>query len=182
VQSKSGAFSVKPQAKKTDLKTHELKHKNRLKSLKSNLPPTGKKDEASLFSRLKPLDDKTLSKESVSSPFSKLQQRRLKIRNETLFKIVQQVRAEWQRPNKKMPQIFGTASLELNREGYLISVEILQSSGDVELDQSILDAVKRVQRFDIPYNSPDAYFYQSLRLNFSSNNERYDLLPFQNKK
>ena len=126
------------------------------------------------------LADNEMSDVVVQQPFSELKSKELKLANEFLERMNQQVLSVWQNPYKGKHLYRGIIKLELDEEGYLQDVFIFRASGHPALDASVIAAIRAVTRFKIPENKIIASrYYRNLRFHYSSIESKTELMPFE---
>jgi hypothetical protein len=86
------------------------------------------------------------SKQVYSDNYSE----RLKMQNLYLKRMMEQINDHLIPPSKPVRKGHGAISIVLTGEGYLVDAKISRSSGDFVLDLTVMEAIKRVHRFEVP--------------------------------
>ncbi len=98
----------------------------------------------------KPDKSDQLSETKSKQVFSENKSDKLKMQNLYLKRMMQQITEKLITPRKAVREGRGTIGIVLNGEGYLVNATITQSSGDFVLDLSVMEAIKRVHRYEVP--------------------------------
>lgn len=98
----------------------------------------------------KPDLDESNSEKKSKQVYSENQSDKLKMQNLYLKRMMKQITDNLIPPRKPVRPGRGAISLVLGNDGYLLDAKITKSSGDFTLDLSVLEAVKRVHRFEVP--------------------------------
>ena len=122
----------------------EIKNK---KPVVVNNEPKNKKQE-----NKEPKPDKieSVSETKSKQVYSKNKSDKLKMQNLYLKRMMQQITDKLITPRKPVRKGRGTIAMVLDGEGYLVKTTITQSSGDFVLDLSVMEAIKRVHRYEVP--------------------------------
>ncbi len=99
---------------------------------------------------IKPDIDETNSEKKSKQVYSENQSDKLKMQNLYLERMMKQITEKLVAPRKPVRSGRGAISLVLGNDGYLVEAKITQSSGDFTLDLSVLEAIKRVHRYEVP--------------------------------
>lgn len=114
------------------------------------------------------LNDQNLGKVKVGEPFSEIEARRIRMVNLYLRAMRKQIMAQWHPPASSLPSDSGVVIFELDSQGYLINAYVYLPSGDPLLDESALDAVRSVVRYEVPKSEMIASeYYHYLRFTYS---------------
>lgn len=95
-------------------------------------------------------DNMPLGKQSVGQISSEIERRKIQMVNLYLRAMKEQILANFHRFSSSLSSEQGAIQLELDSDGYLIHARVIQYSGDPLLDESALDAVRAVVRYDVP--------------------------------
>lgn len=109
--------------------------------------------------------DNQLEDAVVHSPYTEDEERVARWYDEVYLRLEEQVRAIWQQP-KSNPRYRGEIRLDLNIDGRLQDAWIHLPSGDRNLDNSALQAIRAVPRYDLPHLADLARYYQHLRFTY----------------
>lgn len=117
---------------------------------------------------MKDLSDEELAGANAGSPVSTLEERRIQMVNQFLARMQVQVDQRFRKPLNARPFQEGEIAFELDPSGYLLSARITESSGNVLLDASALEAIRSVPRFAVP-DSPivAARYYRNLTFRYT---------------
>ena len=127
--------------------------------------PQGEKDR---LKGMQALNDQSLGKVRVGEPFSEIEARRIRMVNLYLRAMRKQVMAQWHPPASSLPSESGVVVFELDSQGFLVNAYVYLPSGDPLLDESALDAVRAVVRYDVPKSEMVASeYYRYLRFTYS---------------
>ncbi len=127
--------------------------------------------------KMKLLEDESLANVNAKDPLSEAQSRRIQMVNRYLLAMEKQIRQYWHKP-KELPPLAGVARFELDNQGYLTNVYIIQSSGNLLLDNSVIDAIKSVHRYSVPRETWIVErYYRNLRFSYSSVDARPETIP-----
>lgn len=132
----------KEEALKAD-KTEKANAKMVASDKKAGIKKTETTDE-------KPDVDETNSEKKTKQVYSENQSDKLKMQNEYLARMKKQITDQLIKPPKSVRPGRGAISLVLGSDGYLVDAKIVKNSGDFVLDLTVLEAVKRVHRFEVP--------------------------------
>mgnify|MGYP000061138331 CR=1 FL=1 len=117
--------------------------------------------------KLDEISDNELDNSLVKSPLTKAQEEKARWYNEVLRKIGEQISYIWVKPEGVSARTRGVIQLKLDQQGYLLSSWIHLPSGNPDLDDSALRAIRGVIRYQIP-NSPSLYrYYKNLKFEYS---------------
>ena len=97
-----------------------------------------------------PDKNEQLSETKSKQVFSEKKSDKLKMQNLYLKRMMQQITENLIAPRKAVRKGKGSIHIVLNGEGYLVKATIAKSSGDFVLDLSVMEAVKRVHRYEVP--------------------------------
>lgn len=109
--------------------------------------------------------DNQLEDAVVHSPYTEDEERVARWYDEVYQRLEEQVKAVWRQP-KSNPHFRGEIRLDLNINGRLQDAWIHLPSGDRTLDNSALQAIRSVQRYDLPHLAELARYYQHLRFTY----------------
>ncbi|UZE94768.1 cell envelope integrity protein TolA [Alkalimarinus alittae] len=152
--------------KKEELKA-EKTEKAKAKTVATNLKNADKNTKTT---DKKPDIAETNSEQKSKQVYSENQSDELKMVNLYLARMKQQIIEKIIQPRNPVRPGRGAISFDLGSDGYLISVEIVKSSGDFVLDLTVLEAVKRVHRFDVPSSKAiAAKYYKDLVFYYDEN-------------
>lgn len=98
----------------------------------------------------KPEINQTNSETKSKQVYSENHSEKLKMQNRYLERMMKQITNNLIPPRKPVRPGRGAISLVLGSDGYLVDAKIAESSGDFTLDLSVLEAIKRVHRFEVP--------------------------------
>lgn len=114
------------------------------------------------------LSEQEMAGANAGSPMSELEKRRIQMVNQFLARMQVQVDQRFRKPLNARPYQEGEIAFELDPSGYLLSARIVESSGNVQLDASALEAIRSVPRFAVP-DSPfvAARFYRNLTFRYT---------------
>ncbi|WP_148863227.1 cell envelope integrity protein TolA [Marinobacter fonticola] len=117
---------------------------------------------------MKDLSDRELAGANAGSPASELEKRRIQMVNQFLARMQSQVDRRFRKPLNARSYQEGEIAFELDPSGYLLSARIIESSGNVLLDASALEAIRSVPRFSVP-DSPivAARYYRNLTFRYT---------------
>jgi outer membrane biosynthesis protein TonB len=112
-----------------------------------NNQPKNKKQENKV-----PKPDKSESASETKSKqvYSENKSDKLKMQNLYLKRMMKQITDKLITPRKPVRKGRGVIAIVLNGEGYLVNATITRSSGDFVLDLSVMEAIKRVHRYEVP--------------------------------
>lgn len=126
------------------------------------------------------LDDYNLSDIDVKDPYSEVESQRIKMVNRYLQRMEKQIKTGWVKPLTTNQQFSGVIKFSLTPYGQLTEAYIYLGSGNSILDQSALEAVKRVKRFAVPESAAvAAKYYNSLRFQYSSHEFSGESIPIK---
>jgi hypothetical protein len=126
------------------------------------------------------LADAQLSEVTVPQPFSDKKSKELKLVNQYLNRMNNQVMAYWINPYRGNKKLKGIIHIQLNTQGYLVNSYVYRESGDKILDISVLDAIRAVRRFEVPNNAIiTERYYQKLNFHYNSIEQEIELMPFE---
>lgn len=132
------------------------------------------------FGNLELLTDSSLSDSFVEQPFSEKKSKQIEMVNRYLARMNRQVRAVWVNPYRGGRMYRGVVLVEVSPKGYLQDVRVHRSSGLSALDSSVVDAIKAVNRFEVPEDEAiAARYYSQMSFHYSSIEEKTELMPFQ---
>lgn len=132
------------------------------------------------YGNLRILSEGELADAMVEQPFSEIEGKELQLVNRYLERMNKQVLKFWINPYQGNKMLRGIIKLELNTAGFLVNAFIFRSSGHNLLDISVLDAIRSVQRFEVPDNTIIAErYYTNLSFHYSSKQEETELMPFE---
>ncbi len=136
------------------------------------------KEALASLGNMKMLDDHNLNDVEVEEPFSEIEAKRIRMVNRYLARMEAQIKSQWIRPDKKQQRVSGVIKFSLNVDGFLDEAYIYIASGDLQLDISALDAVRRVQRYAVPESKAvTAKYYRNLRFQYSSHEIESEAIP-----
>ncbi len=117
--------------------------------------------------KLNEVSDDELDNSLVKSPLTKAQEEKARWYNEVLKRIGEQVSYIWIKPEGASAHTRGVIQLKLDPQGYLLSSWVHLPSGNPDLDDSALRAIRGVIRYQIP-SSPSLYrYYKNLKFEYS---------------
>ncbi|WP_250657871.1 cell envelope integrity protein TolA [Alkalimarinus coralli] len=115
----------------------------------------------------KPDIDETNSEQKSRQVFSEKQSDKVKMQNLYLARMMKQITENLVQPRKPVRPGRGTIHIVLGSDGYLMDAKISKSSGDFVLDLSVMEAIKRVHRFEVPASRKVAEkYYQRLVIRY----------------
>jgi len=132
--------------KKEAEKASKPESKNK-KPVVVNNQPKNKKQE---IKEPKPDKSESASETKSKQVYSESKSDKLKMQNLYLKRMMKQITDNLISPGKPVRKGRGTISIVLNGEGYLVNATITRSSGDFVLDLSVMEAIKRVHRYEVP--------------------------------
>lgn len=97
-----------------------------------------------------PGEDNQNSEQKRKQVYSENASDELKMQNLYLARMKKQVTEKLVKPRRPVRPGRGAISIYLGSDGYLKDAKITKSSGDFSLDLSVLEAIKRVHRFEVP--------------------------------
>jgi outer membrane biosynthesis protein TonB len=109
--------------------------------------------------------DNQLEDAVVHSPYTEDEERVARWYDEVYQRLEEQVKTIWRQP-KSHPHFRGEIRLDLNIDGRLQDAWIHLPSGDRTLDNSALQAIRSVPRYDLPHLAELARYYQHLRFTY----------------
>ena len=118
-------------------------------------------------SKLNEISDLELDDSLVESPLSKIQEEKARWFNEALRRITDQVSYIWVKPDGVGKNTRGVIQLKLDQQGYLLSSWIHLPSGNRDLDDSALRAIRGVIRYQIPASPKLSRYYRNLKFEYS---------------
>lgn len=133
-QKKEAQEASEPESKKKKQVVESKLKKNKQQDVKE--PKPDKKKSSS----------ETKSKQAYSNNYSE----KLKMQNLYLKRMMKQITDHLIPPRQPVRKGRGAISMVLNGEGYLVNATITTSSGDFNLDLTVMEAIKRVHRFEVP--------------------------------
>ena len=136
--------------KTKDSKKEELKADKTERAKAQTVVSKDKKEKKPKNTDEKPDIDETNSEKKTKQVYSENQSDELKMKNLYLKRMMKQITDNLIAPRKPVRPGRGAISLVLGNDGYLVDAKITKSSGDFTLDLSVLEAVKRVHRFEVP--------------------------------
>lgn len=119
---------------------------------------------------LQSLSDEALAQNRVDSPLSSQEEEKARWYNAVLKRITEQVNYVWVKPDNIDPNAWGIIRLDIDAQGYLRSAWVHLPSGDTQLDQSALRAIRSVIRYQIPHKPSLSRYYRHLEFRYSGNN------------
>ncbi len=146
---------------------HESKQAKALKAIfgKETKVQGGEKENNQ--SKLNEISDLELDDSLVESPLSKIQEEKARWFNEALRRITDQVSYIWVKPDGIGKNTRGVIQLKLDQQGYLLSSWIHLPSGNRDLDDSALRAIRGVIRYQIPSSPKLSRYYRNLKFEYS---------------
>ena len=123
-----------------------------------NNQPKNKKQE---IKEPKPDKSESASETKSKQVYSESKSDKLKMKNLYLKRMMTQITDNLITPRKPVRKGRGTIALVLNGEGFLVKAIITKSSGDFVLDLSVMEAIKRVHRYEVPDSVAVAEQYYS---------------------
>lgn len=129
------------------------------------------------------LNELDLGNAFVEEPFSKNKGKEVRIVNGYLKRMSEQVRKYWDYEKSLKTPFVGSIIIDLSPYGYLENLKLVQSSGQNEIDEYALLAVKSVKRYAVHPN-PDINrrYFSRLFFYFAGNSVEYELMPFEEAK
>ena len=118
-------------------------------------------------SKLNEISDLELDDSLVESPLTKIQEEKARWFNEALRRITDQVSYIWVKPEGIGKNTRGVIQLKLDQQGYLLSSWIHLPSGNRDLDDSALRAIRGVIRYQIPSSPKLSRYYRNLKFEYS---------------
>ncbi|MGP4844328.1 TonB family protein [Marinobacter sp. 1Y8] len=114
------------------------------------------------------LSDEKLAGINAGSTESEIERRRIEMKNRFLRRMLVQVNQRFRKPLAAQSYQEGVIVFTIDLEGYLLSAKIQQSSGNVLLDASALQAIRAVPRFEVP-DSPMivARYYRNMTFQYN---------------
>lgn len=145
----------------------EAKNAEALKSIFGQDTKVAGSTDKSNDAKLNEVSDSELDNSLVESPLTKAQEEKARWYNEVLRRIGEQVSYIWVKPEGASASTRGVIQLKLDQQGYLLSSWVHLPSGNPDLDDSALRAIRGVIRYKIP-NSPSLYrYYRNLKFEYS---------------
>ncbi len=101
------------------------------------------------------------SESKTKQVYSKNKSDKLKMQNLYLKRMTKQIRDNLIRPDGPVKKGRGTIAVVLDSQGYLVNAEQIRGSGDFNLDLAVIEAIKRVHRYEVPTSMQIADRYYS---------------------
>lgn len=119
-------------------------------------------------SGMQALDEGEMDAIRGESMVSEIEERRIRMANEYLARMKRQIMARWEQPEGADERHRGEIRFSVDVRGYLQTSRVHLPSGYSALDESVLRAVRSVQRYRVP-DSPSIVrrYYQNLRFTYS---------------
>ncbi len=125
-----------------------------------------------------PLSDSELDDTLVESPLDQQQEALKKWYNEVYKRLTEQVMEVWVKPDDSDRRHRGVIRLEVDINGYLNRAWVHLPSGHRGLDQSALNAVRSIIRYQLPESPNMARYYLNMDLRYSGGDDDVtDSLP-----
>ncbi len=111
---------------------------------------------------LKEYDESVLDKNQVNIPLGEKETARARKHNKITKRMYHQVVEVFRRiaPKFSAPEHRVTIKMELDKQGHLLKAVVVDSSGNPELDKTLLLAIQGVERFEIPPSDDINYDYR----------------------
>jgi TonB family protein len=149
---------VESQSYNPDLLSNYLKQKKQIEEAKSQ-------DDG--LANMQEMDDSALDDSLIKSPKEQLEEEKARWFNDVFRRMQEQLKHVWVKPKGVEKGTWGELRIELSSEGYLMDVSINLPSGNYQLDQSALRAVRSIRRFELPRSPRLNQYYRDIKLRYS---------------